>query len=441
MARSLSSTYLDSTWPPADAEVELTPMERFWQAEDVPASCLSFFHRYQLDTEINESRLLDALRWTAWRHPLPFCQLRTNQANRDVLRTSSFALRSLINSQSPEPYHCCPKIRLQQEPGLRLWYSGDTVWFEYHHLCADGRGALQLERDFLLRYGNEATHSEPAPELSDQATWARLRQRGRARITWRGALIRCTWGWWYLWRGLHANVLPFPGSAPSSAMPIDLAIYNNSLSAAATLRAVSYARAEKVSLNDIVLAAAVMELAAGVPSSPSGSVKQSIRMVIPIDMRPEHGDMTTCANRMSFLYLDVPKPRTSNSADLTAWISRRMRFLKKYMGLVVWRSIQFGPRNPERLRHYLSRGESMLSCYVSNLGVIDELPDFVRDFQATPTLRPNDTPLALMAYTFRQRLHLTAGFDLSRIKPPIAQRFVDRIVSRLGSIPSPGNSA
>jgi NRPS condensation-like uncharacterized protein len=411
----------------ASANLRLTSMERFWLAEDVPGNSLSFFHKYVLDDDIDEQHVLTALDVVARRHPLPFCQIVKEPNGQTIWQSSQIELRQLVNSQSPEPYERAPKIKLDREPGIRLWYDNNAIWFEYHHMCADGRGALQLERDFFSSYGHP---SQVAAGAVDD--WVSLQKRSRARITLGGAIVRSTFGWWYLWRGLNANVLPFPDGSPQSDDRIVMNVYDQCLDESMTSAALRFAKTEGVSLNDAILmvvAAAIAERTSDV-----GGARQVIRLVVPIDMRLAHGNVTTCVNKMSFLYLDMPLRRVETSSSFVRWISKRMRFLKKHMGLVIWRSIQFGPRDVDDLRSYLQQRTNMLSCYVSNLGVIGGLPDFVQAFEATPTLRRDDTPLALMAYTFRGRLHLTAGYDRARVKPEDARRFVQRVATSLRSV-------
>jgi hypothetical protein len=422
----------DSPRVTSSANLALTPIERFWLAEDVPGSSLSFFHKYLLDDEVDGQRVFEAIHHVAQRHPLPFSRITKTPNGQYAWQFSPIQSRQLVNSRSPEPYDGTPQIRLEREPGIRLWYNNNAIWFEYHHMCADGRGALQLERDFFDRYADDqqpVVNHRNGP-VSDLDCWALLRHRAKARITLSGGFWRSILAWSYLWRALNANVLPFPGATPPGSDHVAMEIYGQRLTKPATTEARRLVKTLRISLNDWILIHVALTIAERTPERTSDH--RVIRLVVPIDMRPIHGNVLTCANKMSFVCLDVPQERVDASSSFVRWVSKRMQFLKKHMGLVVWRSIQFGPKQIADLRTYLQHRENMLSCYVSNLGVINGLPDFVQGFEATPTLRRHDTPLALMAYTFRGQLHLTAGYDRARVNQELGRGFVDQLVAKLG---------
>ena len=414
------------------SNLQLTPIERFWWAESVPGNTLSFFHKYLLEHEVDKQRIIEAMQYVAQRHPLPFCQITETSNGHYVWEVSCFEPSQLINSRSPEPHESAPKININREPGIRIWYTDNTIWFEYHHICADGLGALQLERDFFRRYA----HDQPAV-IDDQDDsegnldyWARLQHRSRTRITLRGALWRSSFGCLYAWRGFSDNVLPFPGAMPSRADPVAINFYSQRLTAPVTAALRQFVKKLGITLNDWILIQVALLIA---ERTPTRTVDQRVlRLVVPIDMRPAHGNPLTCANKMSFLYLDIPKSRVDASPAFFRWVSQRMQFLKKHMGLVVWRCLHFGPQRSVDLRAYLQCRENMMSCYVSNLGVVDDMPDLVKGFEATPALWRQDTPFALMAYTFRGQLHLTAGYDRARVDPMMAREFVEQLVEKLG---------
>jgi hypothetical protein len=100
----------------------------------------------------------------------------------------------------------------------------------------------------------------------------------------------------------------------------------------------------------------------------------------------------------------------------------------------MWRSIMFGPKKLSKLRQYLHRSNSTLTCYVSNLGHLKALPPAVIAFDATPTLQHADVPLGLMVYTFNNRLRITAGYDERRLPADSVARLVERVVDEITSI-------
>ncbi len=374
----------------------------------------------------------------ASRHAIPFCRIVGSQTEFPVwIDNNSKPVDSIVIAASPEPYENTPTIDIKHEAGLRLWYSGNTLWFQYHHQCADGRGALQLENDFL-----ELVFAERRSEDSISATqptptqFIAYRSRTRVRLTLLGAIVRSTLGWWYLWQGIHRRVIPFPSSKPSSSAPVAMKTLNRQLDVEATQECLNRSRRQRVSLNDIVLAAVFVWMH-DVYKRHSQPTSDVFRIVVPIDMRTPADRKMGCANKMSFLYLDMLSDSITNSAGFLRRISRRMRFLRKYMGLVVWRSIYFGPRQVERLRQFLRQQPVMLSCYVSNLGVIDRCSPHIVDFEATPTLRQMDTPLALMVYSFDGKLHLTAGFDSRRLDEPAVSKFLTELTAAM--IAGPGD--
>ena len=363
---------------------------------------------------------------------MPFCRITQTPNGQYVWQISNFKPSQLINSRSPEPHELAPNISIDREPGIRLWHTDNAIWFEYHHMCADGRGALQLERDFFKRYAHDqramTQHRNDSAGVLDY--WARLRHRSRARVTFGGALWRSIFAWAYAWRGFHAIVLPFPGAMPSRADPVAMTVYSQRLTAPATRAARQLVKNLRITLNDWILIQVALAIAERTPYRTSDN--RVIRLIVPIDMRPAHGNPLTCANKMSFLYVDIPQSRVDASPSFFRWVSRRMQFRKKHMGLVVWRCLQFGPQQTADMRTYLQCRENMMTCYVSNLGVVNGLPAFVEGFEATPTLRRKDTPFALMAYTFRDQLHVTAGYDRARVNQKMAHKFVEQLVAKLG---------
>ncbi len=414
---------------PPSPRLGLSPIERFWLAEDLPGNSLSFFHKYVLDEDVNKPRLLAAFARASIRHPLPFCEIHDDGGGKASWQASALKPAQRVRDRSPEPYESVPGINLEREPGIRLWYSNDTIWFEYHHACADGRGALQLERDFFADYadpsGSEVVSRRQAEER--QASWASLRHRARTRITFAGGCLRLFTGWWYLWRGLGRAAMPFPGATPSTTDQVALETYSLCFTRDTTTAVREGVRSISMTVNDLFATLVFRAIAEG--SAVARTSRAIIRLIMPIDMRPEHGDLDTCANKMSFLYMDARCRDVNGSASFARSVAKRMRFLKQYMGLIVWRTIQIGPRRLERMRRYLQGHEHMVSCCISNLGIIDGLPECVQAFEATPTLRRHDTPLAVMIYTFRGQLQLTAGYDRGRLAPSTAHAFLDHLAA------------
>ena len=211
-----------------------------------------------------------------------------------------------------------------------------------------------------------------------------------------------------------------------------MTVYSQRLTAPATREALQLVKKLRITLNDWILIQVALSIAERTPNRTRDN--RVIRLVVPIDMRPAHGNPFTCVNKMSFLYLDIPQSRVDASPSFFRRVSKRMQLRKKHMGLVVWRCLQFGPQQTADMQPYLQCRENMMSCYVSNLGVVNGLPAFVEGFEATPTLRRQDTPFALMAYTFRDQLHLTAGYDRARVKRKMALGFVEQLVTKLGEV-------
>ena len=293
---------------------------------------------------------------------------------------------------------------------------------------------MTLEREFFARYAHGQLETSLVP--TQRGSLASLSTRSRARITLRGGVLRIIFGPSYLWKGFNTDVLPFPDAIPAQGPGVVMGIESHALTPGATERVKARAKGLKVSLNDLVLAEMARLIALQNPPPIRGS--RVLRLVVPVDMRIKHGRLSTCANKMSFVYLDVPLGRVTGSPAFARWISKRMKFLKRYMGMIVWRTIQFGPKQIAGLRAYLQRQAQLLTCYVSNLGVVSGFPTCVRSFEATPTLR-RDTPLALMVYTFRGRLQLTVGFDTRRVTRRHARACMLQVAGQLQGKPPAGS--
>jgi hypothetical protein len=301
----------------------LTPLERL--LIELEAGELEFRAHLRLAGHFERDAFEDAVGTLLVRHPL--CSSTVGQESGELAWRPGTAVPSVrwLAASDPEPAFA-PWVP-EREAGLAAVVREDAVgtclFVRIHHAVCDGRGALQLLRDFFVAYARAAGCSSAALPPVDLS---RLAVRGSATVRpalaplqvlgligARRALGR---------RPLHLRAAGDGPAAP--AMPIA-----GELDAAASEAFRRVARSCGVSENDLLLRDLFQVLAEWLPGRVDRAGKRSwLRLAVPFDLRTLDDRHAPASNAVSQVYVDRRLADTARGGLLLRSLHGELAFVR-----------------------------------------------------------------------------------------------------------------
>ena len=428
----------------------LNPLELAFLSVDLPQYPMQFELCWHVTRELDFATWLEACRAAVRRHPLFAATIGTGRSGqREWLAPTSYepTVHQVESSNSvdhsPLDPHRAPGFRISVLSGEQ----GFQIWLHVHHTVSDALGAVQVLADIREHYF--ALMDDRPPELSPLDEF-RLRGRTRFGLS--------SWGWCRRWPqdslgllGLYEYLFHRPVAlgailtikeAPHVIESPPQTNLNTTLTAENTRRLSARARAEGVTVNDLLLTAGFLALHDTLTVNQPESADAVVRIMIPTNLRLPSDSATPAANIVSSVFLDRRPGRFHNSLALLRSVHREMRLCKVWKaGITLFRILS--------LKLWLSRGElppprldrCLTTAVLSNLGKIrtvacdplkseGEQEPTVERLEFAPPIAPM-TAVAWGVVTWNERLSLTLNFDRQRLSPADAVAIQRRFELRL----------
>jgi hypothetical protein len=358
----------------------LSTFEQHFLLDDSPSYPAQFFCRLQLSGRLRQHFLNEALHAALSRHPLLTAVVR--QADKKspqwVPEPKPFPQVEWIEQEPTQGFPPAGHLDIRARPGLHvIAISGSDksdIILQCHHAACDGLGALDFATDLLTAYANAVSGSDSyrfkpldASRLISRDSlplsgWQLFRWGMRRMLSLRSA--------WRFYRRKPVPVMPhrpdFDAKFPPPAFP-EACVHHFSREESVTLAAMAQGSETSLTgflVRDLLLALDQWRRQTGLPAD------ESLRLMVPINMRSPGDRRTPAANIVSTVFLDYCPSREPDSDALLLRINRLLEEIKHDnlgMGwLLALRLLQRLPRGWAKARH--SRRRCLVSTLLTNLG-------------------------------------------------------------------------
>jgi len=272
----------------------LTPLERYFCADDRPSHPMTFYSVYDFLGVVDRAAFEGAVRDALRRHPLLAAYVRPAKRGRLcwVAGKPPEAIVDWGTLSDPITPRGGERIDLANEIGVRVWVRQGpdraTATFQYHHAATDGIGALRFAGDVMAFYGQRVPNDAEPPRL-DALETDRLRERIHVQVEyWRtkgfvastaralgvlGKLMRRRPAPLTAPRSDHGPASSFPGIRSTTIQREEYeAIRASALASGAVL-------------NDLLIAALFRTLHEWTQAAGDRSARRPLRIMMPVDLR------------------------------------------------------------------------------------------------------------------------------------------------------------
>lgn len=438
-------------WP-----LPLTAFEEYMLADDRPQWPMTFFLRLELRGRYDASLLSTALSSALARHPLLA----------SLLEDGGGRLRWALGKAAPPQIACCdsdceidfpdgPQIDLRNHCGVRVWVRGVAadqwaLWFQFHHACCDGLGAMQFVNDVLAEYGaarNDSSCKRACHVLEPD----RLLHRKSFGLTPLRRLLRLP----QEFLGLLGAVEFFSHRPPSLASASGADSVENNPQPATFPRWINHrfgpeqtdrlrqaARAEGVTLNDLLLTSLFWAIDDWFDVHCPAARQRFSRVMVPMNLRGVADANMPAANIVSMVNVDRRPIRYASRRRLLKSISLEMAIIKRCrLGLTMHHFLR-AMRWIGKMSWLLPADRCLSTCVLSNLGEVTTPADSANGEHSSPASRlelisldflPPIRPWTAAAFgisTYRGCTTITLHHDATL--PPGSERdLLDKFVARL----------
>jgi hypothetical protein len=376
----------------------LVAFEHYMLADDRLAYPMSFFFRLKFTGRFDRCRFHEALRESLTRHPLLHAHIRGSAEGETSGLTWMDApdLDLLVSwnlENSPVLFPEGQQIDLRRETGIRLWaHEGSETTFillQFHHSCSDGIGATHFIESLLTAYAKAPGW---LPQHSSNVSAGRSLHRARGRL----GLNFLEMG-----RRLCSEIpriasfflttpLPVVGRLSAKADTRALAdfpgLLSHSFEETESGQICSMAKRNKVTVNDLLLRDLFVTLDGWNRLHTPGRYAGSLRISMPMNLRPSADMSMPAVNAMSMVFLDRHSSGIADPETLLHGIQAETQAMKQgHLGLTLLWVLRIVGAFPGGLKALLGGIRCLNSSVLSNLGIM---------FADSPLRGPGDLVVA-----------------------------------------------
>jgi NRPS condensation-like uncharacterized protein len=349
-------------------------------------------------------------------------------------------------------------IRLEHEPALKITLEEQTdqqsdLWFEVHHSASDAVGMQRFIEDLLIEYsvqkGFLTSEIFPPREPADPVLLQHRGNYGQTFGTFFRNLPRQIWGLerarTFLFNRIVSLVTQKPDlskSLPPAGYP---AIFRRELSEDETKKVRTFAKSEKVTINDFLLRSVFLTMNDWRQQEKTDGHEGRLRVAVPTNLRTPKDYLMPAANIVSMVFLDRKPNCIRNDLSFLQKIHREMRHIKNcnlglalIYGLTVYRKL-FGS-----YKKMINQNRCWTTATVSNLGLLfHQTPCPCRnnhllfdkelellEIHSVPPIRPQ-TVLGVCASSYANRLTIDMQYDSELLNTTQAKKLFDLLIDYL----------
>jgi len=436
----------------ASRDLRLTPFEEYMLLDDRARWPMTFFFKVTLHGCLDHATWERAIAEAVVRHPLLNSLLIGDAATGYFWSEPSPAIPPTVRwdgLQGPPTFAEGRTLDLRRQPGLRVWVQGQcdlhTVWFEFHHSCCDGVGAVQFITDCLDAYG-AASGAPPKP--SRPLLRDRLQDRGKFGLS-------------FLWRILRLpldllaqlGVFEFFAHRPVSLVTADdqscidaqqtvgpsSFMHRFNIDDSARLR--QAARAQGVTFNDLLVGSLFAALHDWFSQFAPDAFGKIFRVMIPMNLRLTADEKPPAANIVCMINLDRRMTQQTQPEKLLKLLSWEMWAAKVMRLGVMFHYILGLARRWGRIDRLLPTDRCLSTCLVTNLGqplgnsaqprswTTQQGTLVLEGLEVLPPTRPM-TPATFGVLTYAGRTTISMRYDAA-LEASRAEQLMALLVRRL----------
>jgi hypothetical protein len=434
----------------------LTPLERYFLADDRPSHPMTFYSVYEflgvVDRPAFEAAIVEALD----RHPLLSAVVRP--AKRGMLcwvaAEPSEPVVHWGDLSEPITPEGGERIDVTKRIGVRIWVRQGldraTAVFQFHHSCTDGIGALRFASDLFAAYGLRVPNDAESPRFDDLET-ERLRDRVNLQVEhWRTNKYGSLAARAFKVLGKLMRKRPGPLSSPGrdkrpaasfpgiQSMTLPRDEYEAIRAAALSSGAV---------LNDLLIAALFRTLHEWTQASGDRSARRPLRIMMPVDLRDGESLCLPAACLASYSFLERDQNACRDPAQLLQGVATETADIKNRHSGVEFSDSVAAALTTHLLGLVVAAPICLASAVFSNIGdptrrfsarlprsdgrlVVGNL--LVDDIKGVPPLRPH-TRATFFSCTYRRRLTISVRCDATYFSDEDAERLLEIYVRHLRS--------
>lgn len=420
----------------------LTAFEEYLLRDGTPAAPMDFFFRLRLGETIDRQLLEMAAATALRRHPVLQARVLDHAAGPPAFSFHAVpTLRSMVVEAAAD---CTPEpLNPLTDPLVRLTLSSSapaagsrassTVLAQFHHVAADGLGAIAFLDD-LLAIITQLHRDVTAPLRLRPLDPSLLVQRGHYGLTpWR--LLKILPDQAVGLAGIKQFFKNRPLGLTTTSPACDgtrpaLTAVSVSLSGPETNALRQAATTAEVSVNELAAAAifsAIQPLCATGRNAATGAGPEVVRLCVPMNLRRASDRKMPATNLCSMVFLDrTPDQIAAGPQPLLASIHDEMGVIRRHgLGLTFLFSLHLGRLMPGGIRRVVADQPAAATVLFTNIGRVFRRhrsdpatgTSLLTTIEGLAPLR-RETPLAILAiehagcltFTFRyDERQLTAG--------------------------------
>jgi hypothetical protein len=319
---------------PADSAAgrPLTPFERLMLVDDRPGHPMCFFLESQVEGPLHEDRLREAVLTAARRHPL-LCSRVGSEKGRLVWLEAD-TLPTFVWNPPPQEGDQWRPFELRRESGVRIVVLSDgehrhRVVFQIHHSACDGVAGCEFAGDVWAAYAGIEPRVFSNPRAASRGAEDTPRPPTAADTK---DIARETWAFASFWptplarvtKSRSATAPDRPSAAGSRCDPRSPPYQWIDFDQTFTERLRATAAADKVSLNDHVVAAVMRAVVAW--NSRAGRAARTVRVTMPVNLR-QPGQREPANNNLGYAFLDRTAEQCRDAQSLAASIATATRWI------------------------------------------------------------------------------------------------------------------
>jgi hypothetical protein len=439
--------------------MRLNSIERFHLLDDWPAWPNWIGARLQFSGAIDESLGRAALEYVLRRHVRGGCGVDCSGPVWTWVERAVDTPLHMVRGGSADEWHLppLPDPRSGRATQFAAWTDGHSsqVSFYVHHALADGLGALQGVREWMVVYDNLSSGRPPDDRLGplDTRLLARRNELGLLR-----------WSWWrHVWKQpvalFGASKFVFrrfarlvPGEAgvalTAQRAPSDrgLLLVSADVGPEMLRELRAKAKATGVSLNDWLTGCLFEALAEFRKETAPGRERDWLRIIVPISLRSKADAALPAANRTTLVQIDRWAGDFDPRVRLMQGIARELGIIRGWqLDRLFLLAIRCIGLSRGWLRHAARWQKQRATALLTNLGkpllgmrlenddgrlVVGGLRLNTLDLVAPVK---HGMPVAFAAHQYRNALRITMQVDGNALSRERAGRLLELLVGRLGA--------
>ncbi|HIK93711.1 MAG TPA: hypothetical protein EYG03_17315 [Planctomycetes bacterium] len=433
----------------------LTTFERLVFFDDRPSAPWIVCLRLCFEGELDRDKAQEATQISLIRHPL--LTSLVEQVGRDLVwqpASKELAEAKLQSVTVDGTYPNLGYMDIRRETGFRLFDSmndgSSTLYFVFHHICLDGKGAFQFIGDWLIAYDRLCGLRSELPDFPKLDEQLLARRTFYGRDLWQRVKMIPHQSVGLLGAGEFAMhrpqpILPDAPTAGSDEAPEGFPpgiVHRFEPDELAALH--SAGKDKGATVNDLLIRDVYLALNRWRIANDVNEPESWLRLMIPISVRSEFETEMPATNVVGSVFVDRRGRDCDDEKSLLEGICRQMHTIKRHeLGFTFLWTLWLQRWLPGGLKKIVQGEKCLNSATFTNLGrLFEDLPLPRRDgflssgnmellsVDGTAPLRPKNYA-AFAVFTYANRMSISMHYNATAIPRTSAELLLEMLVAAI----------